>query len=351
MGVYRCCVLWNVPPFCVNTMVELICIPNLSKSRMICSAEHRRKKKWVVSAVGVYRAAGHQRLRFPAKVLRHRTATLLPVYCCTVQWQRRRIDRVLLAGDGREAAEDGRLSLRGPDHMSRWSTWRGVVQWGGEEAGEKEGGGGGASRKGVEFHESSRGWAGWNAVQSVGCGGWFRLLAYSEPSTQLPPGCAPGGAACSQSRGKRGPGLLLHVKQPIPGRWAAFTEGLGTGALPLSGRHLQLLIHWSMVGQQIATAQRYQWQIISDVSIDIGERWQEINEPLYESESSNTASRSFGLCSIALTRSCISIFICMRWCLCGNHAFQPFLGYKKWHFRCRKLNSETTFPYKLLPKT
>lgn len=101
MAVYWCCVLWNVPPICANIMVELICIPNLSKSEIICSTEHKRKKRWVVSAVGVYRAAGHQRLRFPAKVLRHRTATLLPVYCCTVQWQRRRIDRVLLAGDGR----------------------------------------------------------------------------------------------------------------------------------------------------------------------------------------------------------------------------------------------------------
>ena len=31
-------------------------------------------------------------------------------------------DRSGVVGRGREAAEDGRLSLRGPDHMSRWST-------------------------------------------------------------------------------------------------------------------------------------------------------------------------------------------------------------------------------------
>ena len=60
--------------------------------------------------MGVYRAAGQLPLRFPAKVLRHRTATLVvPVYC-TVQWQRRRIDRVLLAGVGREG---GRLLRTG----------------------------------------------------------------------------------------------------------------------------------------------------------------------------------------------------------------------------------------------
>ena len=31
--------------------------------------------------------------------------------------------------------------------------------------------------------------------------------------------------------------------------------------------------------------------------------------------------------------------------------FQPFWGYQKWHFGCPNQNSETTFQYKLAPKT
>ena len=31
--------------------------------------------------------------------------------------------------------------------------------------------------------------------------------------------------------------------------------------------------------------------------------------------------------------------------------FWPFQGYQKWHFGCPKQTSETTFQYKLAPKT
>ena len=34
-----------------------------------------------------------------------------------------------------------------------------------------------------------------------------------------------------------------------------------------------------------------------------------------------------------------------------NMAVFPFWGYQKWHFGCPNQNSETTFQYKLAPKT
>ena len=99
---------------------------------------------------------------------------------CTVQW--RPIDRVLLAG------EDGRLS-RGPDHMSRWWSWRSIGQWGSEMGRQGE------PKKGLNFSPCASSW--WVRLEcGVKCGvlGWFRL-AYSELCTQLPPGSAPGGQA------------------------------------------------------------------------------------------------------------------------------------------------------------
>ena len=88
--------MWNVYQFC--THVDLICVPNLQIEDQLVLTW----KRWGGAGVGVYRAAG-QELCFPA--LAAAIPPPLPVFLlgCTVQCLRRRIDRVLLAGGGREA--------------------------------------------------------------------------------------------------------------------------------------------------------------------------------------------------------------------------------------------------------